>query len=76
MEFLLESLYESVTRPLADSTGYAEALSHWNDLNPPLDWDDTASTREYEWGYLCFLAGLRLGLETGQAFSGIWMNLS
>lgn len=76
MEFLLESLYESMTRPLAGSSKYVEALSQWSSLNPPLDWDDAASTREYEWGYLSFLAGLRLGLETGQAFSGMWMNLS
>lgn len=76
MESLLEFLYESATRPLADSHSYSDALSRWKHLNPPLDWEDAAYAREYEWGYLSFLAGLRLGLETGQAFSGMWMNLS
>lgn len=76
MDSALELLYDTISHQLAHSPEYEKGLLLWKSLSPSLDLDDAAELREYEWGYLTFLSGIRLGLELGQSLSGMWMNLS
>ena len=66
MDSLLELFYDTMSHQLTYSPDYERGLHRWQALKPSLDLEDAARSREYEWGYLTFLAGIRFGISLFQ----------
>jgi hypothetical protein len=72
MNCAIEQLYYIMSKSIKESPDYREALSQWSSLHPNLALEDAAFSREYQWGALCFSAGLDLGLSLSQELTATW----